>query len=54
MSLLTCPICDAQFLMETEQAGRKAKYVGTDVLWQCSACKKKSYAEDWFSTEGMN
>ena len=54
MSILTCPICDEQMLLETSSAGRKADYLGTNKRWQCGSCKKTSYAEDWFDTSGMN
>lgn len=54
LCLLTCPICEVRFLMDTEQSGRYADYKGTNTRWECGSCKKKSFAEDWFSTEGMN
>lgn len=53
-SLLTCPICDTRTLQSTKAFGRLSDHKGTNTMWLCGTCKKRSYAEDWFSTEGMN
>jgi hypothetical protein len=53
-TVVTCPICDARYEVPSRDLARKADVVGTNARWRCGTCGKGSFAEDWFSTEGMN
>ena len=53
-NVVVCPICGNRAMLPVKQIGRKEQYKGSEELFTCGVCKKKSYAEDWFDYGGMD
>lgn len=53
-NVVVCPLCGHMAVLPVKQIGKKEHYTGSEEMFTCGVCKKKSYAEDWFDYTEMD